>query len=111
MLIAVLGAVSIFRLSAYVIPNIDIPVVSVAWSYTGMSTDNVETRIMFLNERVLATLVNGIEHVESESHNGRDFGAEIQVLAGPTDGEQVAVHPGDDLPEGTVVEPVPLPTK
>ena len=42
---------------------------------------------------------------------GRDYGAEIQVLAGLTDDEQVVVHPGDDLPEGTVVEPVPLPTK
>lgn len=41
---------------------------------------------------------------------GRDYGAEVQVLAGLTEGEQVVVHPGDDLPEGTVVEPVPLPT-
>jgi RND family efflux transporter MFP subunit len=42
---------------------------------------------------------------------GRDYGAEIQVLAGLTEGEQVVVHPGDDLPEGTVVEPIPLPTR
>jgi RND family efflux transporter MFP subunit len=41
---------------------------------------------------------------------GRDFGAEIQVIAGLNAGETVVVHPGDDLPEGTVVEPVPLPT-
>jgi predicted RNA binding protein YcfA (HicA-like mRNA interferase family) len=33
------------------------------------------------------------------------------VLSGLKDGEQVVVHPGDDLPEGTVVEVVPLPTK
>ena len=38
---------------------------------------------------------------------GRDFGAEIQVLTGLKVGETVVVHPGDDLPEGTVVEPVP----
>ena len=37
---------------------------------------------------------------------GRDFGAEIEVIAGLKDGETVAVHPGDALPEGTVVEPV-----
>jgi len=37
---------------------------------------------------------------------GRDFGAEIQVVAGLNAGETVVVHPGDDLPEGTVVEPV-----
>ncbi|MDB5340685.1 MAG: mdtA 1 [Planctomycetaceae bacterium] len=37
---------------------------------------------------------------------GRDYGAEVQVLAGLQDGETVVVHPGDDIPEGTVVEPV-----
>jgi RND family efflux transporter MFP subunit len=41
---------------------------------------------------------------------GRDYGAEVEVVAGLQDGETVVVHPGDDLPEGTVVEPVPLPT-
>ncbi len=40
---------------------------------------------------------------------GRDFGAEIVVISGLEPGETVVVHPGDDLPEGTVVEPVPLP--
>jgi len=39
---------------------------------------------------------------------GRDFGAEIGVIAGLNAGETVVVHPGDDLPEGTTVEPVPL---
>lgn len=42
---------------------------------------------------------------------GRDYGAEVQVLAGLKEGEQVVVHPGDDLPDGTVVEPVPLNVK
>ena len=42
---------------------------------------------------------------------GRDYGAEIQVLSGLKEGEQVVVHPGDDLPEGTVVEAVPLQMK
>ena len=42
---------------------------------------------------------------------GRDYGAEVEVLAGLKEGEQVVVHPGDDIPEGTVVEPVALPTK
>jgi RND family efflux transporter MFP subunit len=39
---------------------------------------------------------------------GRDYSAELQVLAGLKEGEQVVVHPGDDLPEGTLVRPVPL---
>jgi len=38
---------------------------------------------------------------------GRDFGAEIEVIAGLNAGETVLVHPGDELPEGTVVEPAP----
>jgi RND family efflux transporter MFP subunit len=42
---------------------------------------------------------------------GRDYGAEVQVLTGLKEGEKVVVHPGDDLPEGTVVQPVALPTK
>ncbi len=42
---------------------------------------------------------------------GRDYGAEVEVTVGLNPGETVAVHPGDDLPDGTVVEPVPTPTK
>ena len=37
---------------------------------------------------------------------GRDYGAEVEVLAGLTAGDTVVVRPGDDLPEGTVVDPV-----
>jgi hypothetical protein len=39
---------------------------------------------------------------------GRDYGAEIQVIAGLHAGETIVVHPGDDLAEGTVVDPVPV---
>jgi RND family efflux transporter MFP subunit len=40
---------------------------------------------------------------------GRDFGDEIEVLTGVNAGDTVVIHPGDDIPEGTIVEPVPLP--
>src|SRR6267378_7224370 len=70
LLIAVLGAVSIYRMSTDVFPNIDIPVVSVVWSYNGMPAEEVESRIVFLNERVLTASVNGIEHIESQSLDG-----------------------------------------
>ncbi|HEV3256263.1 MAG TPA: efflux RND transporter periplasmic adaptor subunit [Gemmataceae bacterium] len=40
---------------------------------------------------------------------GRDYGAEVEVVAGLKDGDTVVVHPGDDIPEGTAVESVPLP--
>src|SRR5271166_755688 len=70
LLIAVLGAVSIYRMSTDIFPDIDIPVVSVVWQYTGMPADEIETRIIFLNERVLTASVNGIEHIESQSLDG-----------------------------------------
>src|ERR1700731_2417513 len=70
MLIAVLGAVSIYRMSTDIFPEINIPVVSVVWQYTGMPADEVETRIVFLNERVLTASVNDIEHIESQSLDG-----------------------------------------
>src|SRR5580693_5144611 len=70
LLIAVLGAVSIYRMSTDIFPTIDIPVVSVVWQYTGMPADDVETRIVYINERVLTASVNSIEHIESQSLDG-----------------------------------------
>src|SRR3954469_3211425 len=70
LLIAVLGVVSIYRMSTDLFPNIDIPVVSVVWQYTGMPADEIDTRILFVNERVLTASVNGIEHIESQSLDG-----------------------------------------
>src|SRR6516165_521103 len=70
MLIAVLGVVTINRSQTDMFPNIDIPVVSVVWQYSGMPADEIETRIIFLNERVLTASVNDIEHIESQSLDG-----------------------------------------
>src|SRR6202047_2902692 len=70
LLIAVLGFVSINRMSTDISPNIDIPVVSVVWSFFGMPADEIETRIVFVNERILTASVNGIEHIESQSLAG-----------------------------------------
>ena len=67
MLIAVLGAVSIYRMSTDIFPEINIPVVTVVWQFTGMPADEIEKRIILINERVLTTSVNDIEHIESQS--------------------------------------------
>src|SRR5258707_618221 len=69
-LIAVLGAVSIYRMSTDIFPEIDIPVVSVVWQYFGMPPDEIESRVVLVNERVLTASVNDIEHVESQSLSG-----------------------------------------
>src|SRR5947207_3332029 len=70
LLIAVLGAVSIYRMSTDIFPEIDIPVVSVVWQYFGMPPDEIETRIVLINERILTAAVNDIEHIESQSLSG-----------------------------------------
>ena len=70
LLIAVLGAVSIYRMSTDIFPEIDIPVVSIVWQYVGMPADEMESRIVLINERVLTTSVNDIEHIESQSLAG-----------------------------------------
>src|ERR1700724_3025696 len=70
LLIAVLGAVSIYRMSTDIFPSIDIPIVSVVWQYAGTPADEIETRIVYLNERVLTASVNSIEHIESQSLDG-----------------------------------------
>jgi multidrug efflux pump subunit AcrB len=70
LLIAVLGAVSIRRMSTDILPNIDIPIVSVVWQYTGMPADEIESRITLVNERILTASVNDIEHIESQSLDG-----------------------------------------
>src|SRR5260370_6274948 len=70
LLIAVLGAVSIYRMSTDMFPSIDIPVVSVVWQVTGMPADEIESRITFINERILTASVSDIEHIESQSLDG-----------------------------------------
>src|SRR5437764_9006368 len=70
MLITVLGFVSINRMSTDIFPEIDNPVVRVVWQYSGMPADEVETRIILINERVLTASVNDIEHIESQSLDG-----------------------------------------
>lgn len=69
-LIAILGTVTALRMPTDVFPEIDIPVVAVVWSYTGMSAEDLESRIVGNFERVLVSTVNGIERIESQSLTG-----------------------------------------
>src|SRR5438270_10165775 len=69
-LIAVLGVVGVSRMPTDILPEADVPVVSIVWQYTGMPADEVESRIILLNERVLTASVNDIEHIESQSLTG-----------------------------------------
>jgi len=69
-LILILGALSIFRTPTDIFPNINIPVVSIIWNYYGLSPAEMSNRIITLQERNLTTIVNDIEHLESQSLNG-----------------------------------------
>jgi multidrug efflux pump subunit AcrB len=63
-LLLILGPITILRTPTDIFPNIDIPVVSIVWQYTGLSADQMSGRIVTITERALSTTVNGIEHVE-----------------------------------------------
>jgi multidrug efflux pump subunit AcrB len=69
-LILVGGIISILRTPTDIFPNIDIPVVSIVWSYSGLVPEQMADRIVSITERSLTTTVDNIEHVESQSLNG-----------------------------------------
>jgi multidrug efflux pump subunit AcrB len=69
-LIALLGGVAIVTMPIDIFPYIDIPVISVIWSYTGMSPDEMEKRIDTIFERSMTTTVNDIEHIETQAYSG-----------------------------------------
>jgi hypothetical protein len=52
----------------HIFPYINIPVVSVVWSSTGISPDEMEKRIVTVSERAMTTTVNDVEHIESQSY-------------------------------------------
>jgi multidrug efflux pump subunit AcrB len=54
----------LIRTPTDIFPSINIPVVSIIWSYTGLSAREIEQRIIYTQERALTTTVNNIEHIE-----------------------------------------------
>jgi multidrug efflux pump subunit AcrB len=81
LLIMIFGVASAFRTPTDIFPNIDIPVVSVVFSYTGLPPDDMAGRIVTFYERALTTSVNDIEHIESQSIP--DYGI-IKIFFQPT---------------------------
>ena len=70
MLILLLGMFAVLHMPTDIFPEVDIPVISVVWQYTGMSPEEMEGRIIRNFEGILTTTVNDIEHIESQSING-----------------------------------------
>src|ERR1700677_2774689 len=71
LLILILTPVVVLRTPTDIFPNINIPVIAVAWQYTGLNPEELEGRLTSVYERVLTTTVDNIEHIESTTVNGQ----------------------------------------
>jgi multidrug efflux pump subunit AcrB len=69
LLIAIFGSLAAVRTPTDIFPNINIPVVSVVWTYTGLLPDDMSGRVVYYYERTLTAQVSDIEHIESQSLN------------------------------------------
>ncbi|HKT90688.1 MAG TPA: efflux RND transporter permease subunit [Paraburkholderia sp.] len=83
-LLFILGPLAIMRTPTDIFPNINIPVVSIVWTYNGFSAEDMAQRITSNYERALTSDVDDIEHIESQSLNG------VSVV-------KVFFHPGADI--------------
>jgi CzcA family heavy metal efflux pump len=70
LLILIAAPVVILRTPTDIFPNINIPVVSIGWQYTGLNPEELEGRLTTPYEKALTTLVDNIQHVESTTYNG-----------------------------------------
>ncbi|HEX3372205.1 MAG TPA: efflux RND transporter permease subunit [Candidatus Acidoferrales bacterium] len=86
LIIVLMTPIVLQRTPTDVFPNIDIPVVAVCWNYSGLSPQLMEDRIVSPYERFLTTVVDNIEHTESQTVAGRSIikvffqpGADVHV--------------------------------
>jgi multidrug efflux pump subunit AcrB len=86
--IALFGVLSAVSMATDIFPDIDIPVVAVAWTYTGLSPDDMAGRVIYYYERTLSLAVNDIDHIESQSLTG------IGIV-------KIFFHPGVDIRTAT----------
>jgi multidrug efflux pump subunit AcrB len=84
LLIFIIGPLSVMRTPTDIFPNIDIPVLSIVWSFNGFSAEDMAHRVTSPVERALTTDVDNIEHIESQTLNG------VTVI-------KVFFHPGADI--------------
>jgi multidrug efflux pump subunit AcrB len=68
--IAIFGVRAALMTPTDIFPNINIPVVSVVWTYNGLLPNDMSGRVIYYYERTLSAQVGDIEHIESQSLNG-----------------------------------------
>jgi CzcA family heavy metal efflux pump len=70
LLLLIIGPLAAMRTPTDIFPDIRIPVIAVAWQYTGLPPEQMAGRITTLFQRALTTTVNDIEHIEANSYAG-----------------------------------------
>src|SRR6266481_76025 len=103
LLIAVLGLLSIVTMPTDIFPNINIPVISVIWSYGGLSATEIQDRITTVVERAMTTTVSNIEHLESQSVRGNSV---IKIYFQPNADVNAAVAEVTAICQ-TIIKPLP----
>ena len=88
LLILLATPLALLRMPTDILPDINIPVVSIIWSYTGLSAEEIGNRIASQSERSLTTTVDDIEHIESNSLAGLCV---IKIYFQPTANIQTAI--------------------
>jgi multidrug efflux pump subunit AcrB len=85
-LIIFLGCIALTKMPVDIFPTINIPVISVVWTYSGFTPEDMEKRIISVVERSITTTTNDIQRLESTSVRGMGI---IKVY----------MHPGANLPQ------------
>jgi CzcA family heavy metal efflux pump len=88
LVIVLLTPVVLLRTPTDIFPEINIPVITLVWTYTGLEPQEMEQRITSNSERSVTTLVNDVEHIESQSLNGISV---VKIYFQPTANVQVAL--------------------
>jgi CzcA family heavy metal efflux pump len=99
LLIILLTPITVFLMPTDIFPEIDIPVVSVLWFYTGMAPQDMADRIVTNSERGITTTVNNIEHMESQSVSGLGV---IKIFFRPGTSIQTAIAQVTAISQTTV---------
>jgi multidrug efflux pump subunit AcrB len=108
-LILMMGILCLRSMLIDIFPTIDIPVVGVVWSYTGLSAEDMERRVVILSERAMSTTVSGISKIESSSipgigllqvyfEQGADIGGAIAQISAVMQTAMKSMPPGITSP-------------
>jgi multidrug efflux pump subunit AcrB len=73
LLLLIISPLVILRTPTDIFPNVDIPVIAALWNYQGLSAEEMEERVASPYERSLTTVVTDIDHLESQTVNGRSI--------------------------------------